>query len=208
MSQELRGEPAIAEPQSMCSTGAAVAVTPTTVMTTPVKGLEKAGSLAAITRVLDRVNQGIMIIAGVALLGAALVLTYGVVTRYFLKVSTDWQDEASVFLIVGSIFMCGAYVQSQRGHVGIEALAAILPAGVNRVRKALIDIASLAFCAFFSWKSWEMFHEAFSGGYRTESSWAPPLWIPYGLLALGMMNLSLQLLVQVAAHFTRKRQTP
>jgi TRAP-type C4-dicarboxylate transport system permease small subunit len=169
---------------------------------------EKAGVLAAITRVLDRVNQGIMIIAAIALFGAALVLTYGVVTRYFLKVSTDWQDEASVFLIVGSIFMCGAYVQSQRGHIGIEALAAILPARVNRIRKAIIDIASFAFCTFFSWKSWDMFHEAFSGGYRTESAWAPPLWIPYGLLALGMANLSLQLLVQVAEHFTRKRQAP
>ncbi|MGA2963719.1 MAG: TRAP transporter small permease [Candidatus Korobacteraceae bacterium] len=183
---------------------AATQLTPSTA----VKQEEKAGALAAITRVLDRVNYGIMIVASVALLGAALVLTYGVVTRYFLKVSTDWQDEASVFLIVGSIFMCGAYVQSQRGHVGIEALATILPASVNRVRKAVIDIASFAFCAFFSWKSWQMFHEAFSGGYRTESTWAPPLWIPYGLLALGMANLSLQLLVQVAAHFTRKRQTP
>ena len=94
-------------------------------MTVPIKEPQKAGVLAAITRVLDRVNQGIMIIAAIALFGAALVLTYGVVTRYFLKVSTDWQDEASVFLIVGSIFMCGAYVQSQRGHIGIEALAAI-----------------------------------------------------------------------------------
>lgn len=197
MSQGLGDEHAI--------TGAAAAIlTPSTV----VKEAEKAGVLAAITRVLDRVNYGIMVVSSVALLGAALVLTYGVVTRYFLKVSTDWQDEASVFLIVGSIFMCGAYVQSQRGHVGIEALATILPASVNRVRKAMIDIASFAFCAFFSWKSWQMFHEAFSGGYRTESTWAPPLWIPYGLLALGMANLSLQLLVQVAAHFTRKRRTP
>jgi TRAP-type C4-dicarboxylate transport system permease small subunit len=197
MSQGLEDERAIAR-------ATATMLTPSAVVKEP----EQAGALAAITRVLDRVNYGIMMVAAVALLGAALVLTYGVVTRYFLKVSTDWQDEASVFLIVGSIFMCGAYVQSQRDHVGIEALATILPASVNRVRKAVIDIASFAFCAFFSWKSWQMFHEAFSGGYRTESTWAPPLWIPYGLLALGMANLSLQLLVQVAAHFTRKRQTP
>ncbi|MGD0974186.1 MAG: TRAP transporter small permease [Candidatus Korobacteraceae bacterium] len=203
MSEGSGDEPAIGEPQS--SAGTATIITPSTVA---VREAEKTGALAAITRVLDRVNQGIMIIAGIALLGAALVLTYGVITRYFLKVSTDWQDEASVFLIVGSIFMCGAYVQSQRGHVGIEALASILPESVNRIRKVFIDIASFAFCAFFSWKSWEMFHEAFSGGYRTESTWAPPLWIPYGLLALGMANLSLQLLVQVAAHFTRKRQSP
>lgn len=204
MSQEAGAALAIGDSDNMGNTGtrdgeaAAVAA----------KQPEARGVLAAITKVVAALNQGIMIVAGVALLGAALVLTYGVVTRYFLKVSTDWQDEASVFLIVGSIFMCGAYVQSQRGHVGIEALGAILPASVNRVRRVLIDIASFAFCGFFSWKAWAMFYEAFAGGYRTESTWAPPLWIPYGLLALGMTNLSLQLLLQIAAHFTQKRQTP
>jgi hypothetical protein len=35
----------------------------------------------------------------VALIAADLVLTYSVIVRYFLKISTDWQDEMSVFLI-------------------------------------------------------------------------------------------------------------
>jgi len=58
---------------------------------------------------------------------SALVLTYSVFSRYFFKAATDWQDEAAVFLLVGAIFLCGAYVQSFRGHVGIEAIASILP---------------------------------------------------------------------------------
>ena len=32
-----------------------------------------------------------------------------------------------MFCIVGTVFLCGAYVQSQRGHIGIEAMAGILP---------------------------------------------------------------------------------
>jgi TRAP-type C4-dicarboxylate transport system permease small subunit len=164
------------------------------------------GVLATITRVSDRFNREIMRLGSIALLAAAFILTYSVLTRYFLKVSTDWQDECSVFLLVGSIFMCSAYVQSYRGHVGIEALASILPASVNRVRRFLIDVFSCAFCGFFSWKSWAMFHEAWSEGQTTESTWAPPLWIPYGLLALGMTILSLQLLLQIFAHFSRQRK--
>jgi TRAP-type C4-dicarboxylate transport system permease small subunit len=125
-----------------------------------------------------------------------------VVTRYFLKIATDWQDEASVFMLVGAMFMCTGYVQSLRGHVGIEALATILPAGVNRVRMILMDIFSTLFCSFFSWKSWTLFHEAWSEGHTTSSSFAPPLWIPYGMMAVGMTLLALQLFLQSATQIT------
>jgi TRAP-type C4-dicarboxylate transport system permease small subunit len=164
------------------------------------------GLLATLTRITNRFNEWIMRLSTIALLAASLILTLSVVTRYFLKVSTDWQDEASVFLLVGAIFMCGAYVQSYRGHVGIEALAGILPPKVNRIRKIFIDLFSLAFCAFFAWKSWTMFHEAFAGGYTTSSTFAPPLWIPYGLLAFGMTNLSFQILLQIPVHFLQYRE--
>ncbi|MFI5295098.1 MAG: TRAP transporter small permease [Thermodesulfovibrionales bacterium] len=149
-----------------------------------------------------------MKLATIAILAAACILTYSVVTRYILKVSTDWQDEASVFLLVGSIFMCSAYVQSYRGHVGIEAIADILPPKANRIRMFFVDSASLIFCLFFSWKSWAMFHEAFAGGHTTSSTWAPPLWIPYGFMALGMSNLSLQILLQIPEHFSEAGEKP
>jgi TRAP-type C4-dicarboxylate transport system permease small subunit len=172
----------------------------------PAKGPEMAesGILAKIDRLIARLNEWVMTVCTFAIMAAACILTYSVVSRYFLKVSTDWQDEASVFLLVGAIFMCCAYVQSYRGHIGIEALASILPASVNRIRKVLIDIASLSFCGFFSWKSWTLFHEALVQGHTTSSSFAPPLWIPYGLMAVGMTILVLQLLLQVLAHFVRK----
>ena len=70
----------------------------------------------------------------VALLAAALVLTSSVVSRYVLHASTDWQDEAAVFCLVGATFLCAAYVQSLRGHVGIEAL--VDAAAAARERRA------------------------------------------------------------------------
>jgi TRAP-type C4-dicarboxylate transport system permease small subunit len=159
------------------------------------------GLLAMLTRLMTRINDWIMVVSTVAMLAAACVLTLGVLLRYFLKIPTDWQDETAVFLIVGSIFMCGAYVQSYRGHVGIEAVAAVLPESVNRVRRKLVDIGSFGFCAFFSWKSWTLLFEALHEGQTTSSSFAPPLWIPYGLMAVGMTLLALQLLLQIPMHF-------
>lgn len=159
--------------------------------------------LRPLARALLIVNRGVMAVGMLALLVAALVLTSSVVSRYFLRASTDWQDEAAVFCLVGATFMCGAFVQSIRGHVGIEAVSSILPASVNRARQGLVDLMCMAFCAFFAWKSWTLLHEAWVDGQTTSSSWAPPLWIPYLLMSLGMSLLSLQLAVQAIASVNR-----
>ena len=164
--------------------------------------------VAALSRVLDRINQALLLMSMLAMVLTALVLTYSVVSRYFFKLPTDWQDEASVFMLVGVTFFCGAYVQSLRGHIGIEALAGLLPASVNTARMIFVDVVSLAFCAFFSWKSWSLFHEAWVDGQTTSSTFAPPLWIPYGMMAAGMTLLALQVAVQVLARLTNKRGTP
>lgn len=148
-------------------------------------------------RLMHAVNRAVVGVSMLALVAAALVLTSSVVSRYLFKASTDWQDESAVFLLVGVTFLCAPWVQQQRGHIGIEALAAILPAGVNRVRRLLVDVFSLLFCGFFAWKSWTLFHEAWVDKQTTSSSWAPPLAIPYGLMALGMSLLTIQILLQL-----------
>jgi len=154
-------------------------------------------------RLLGWINTRLLNASMLALLAACLILTGSVFLRYFLKAPTDWQDEVSVFLLVGAIFFCAAHVQSQRGHIAIEALAGLLPAAVNRWRILFNDLVSLAFCSFFSWKSWTLLLEAVHEGQTTSSSWASPLWIPYGIMSVGMTLLALQLLLQAVAGFAR-----
>ena len=146
---------------------------------------------------LATVNRAIVLLSAIALLLASVVLTYSVVLRYFTPEPTDWQDEFSVFLLIGVTFMSAAWVQSQRGHIGIEAVAHLLPPKLDRIRLRLVDAASALFCAFFAWKSWTLLYEAWDEGYVSSSSWAPPLWIPYLMMALGMSLLTLQILLQV-----------
>jgi TRAP-type C4-dicarboxylate transport system permease small subunit len=163
------------------------------------------GRLGLLEIALNVVNRAMAAVGMVALLVASLVLTYSVVSRYLFHAATDWQDEVAVFCIVGAVFLAGAWVQSQRGHVGIEAIASILPAPVNRGRVVAVDLMTLAFCAFFAWKSWTLFREAWVDRMTTSSTFAPPLTIPYGLMAAGMTLLVLQVALQSIGHFVRRR---
>ena len=156
-------------------------------------------------RALALVNQVIVLLSSIALVIASFVLTYSVVSRYFLHLSTDWQDELSVFLIVGAVFMSSASIQERRGHVAIEAIVGLLPARVNRVRQIIVDGASFVFCAFFAWKSWLLFAEAWTENFHSESTWAPPLWIPYSLMTVGMTLLAAELAMQVVVALTSSR---
>jgi TRAP-type C4-dicarboxylate transport system permease small subunit len=154
--------------------------------------------VAVFERGLAFCNNIIVVFAAVALIAACVILSYSVLGRALFHSPNYWQDEAAVFLLVGATFMTAAYVQGQRGHIGIEAFVSLLSPTVNRVRLWLIDVASFLFCAFFAWKSWTLAHEAWVDGQVSNSMWSPPLAIPYVLMASGMTLLCLQILLQIA----------
>jgi TRAP-type C4-dicarboxylate transport system permease small subunit len=159
---------------------------------------ETSHSLVAVAeRVLSWCNDVIVVFAAIALIAACAVLSYSVLWRALFHSPNYWQDEAAVFLLVGATFMTSAYVQQQRGHIGIEAFVGLLSPLANRIRLWLVDVASFLFCAFFAWKSWTLAHEAWVDGQVSNSMWSPPLAIPYSLMASGMTLLCLQILLQI-----------
>jgi TRAP-type C4-dicarboxylate transport system permease small subunit len=148
-------------------------------------------------RALAVLNGIIAVFAAIALVAASAILSYSVLGRALFHSANYWQDEAAVFLLVGATFMTAAYVQGQRGHIGIEAFIGLMSPRANAIRLWLVDVASLLFCGFFAWKSWTLAHEAWVDGQVSNSMWSPPLAIPYVLMALGMSLLCVQLLLQI-----------
>jgi TRAP-type C4-dicarboxylate transport system permease small subunit len=163
--------------------------------------------VAAFEHTLSLINKILAFLAAIALIAACVVLSYSVLGRALFHAANYWQDEAAVFLLVGATFMTAGYVQSRRGHIGIEAFVGLLSPLANRIRLWLVDVASLLFCAFFTWKSWTLTYEAWDEGQVSNSMWSPPLDIPYGLMACGMTLLCVQILLQIILPLTgAKRQ--
>ena len=103
----------------------------------------RTGLTAALDRSLAVLNRIIVVFASLALVAACAILSYSVLSRALFKAANYWQDEAAVFLLVGATFMTAAYVQQNRGHIGIEAFVGLLSPLANKVRLWLVDAATL-----------------------------------------------------------------
>jgi TRAP-type C4-dicarboxylate transport system permease small subunit len=163
----------------------------------PPADVPHAGVLGFVQLGLNGVNAAMAVLSSLALAAAGLVLTWEVVGRYFLEIPSDWQDELSTLLLIGATFASAAWTQARRGHVAIDALGEVLPPRVDRVRRRLADLCACVFCAYFAYKSFQLFADAWSEGQTTPSAWGSPLWIPYFSMAAGMALLSVQQAVQV-----------
>ncbi len=154
----------------------------------------KPGGIAGI---VDTVNEAAFTLSAIALLLAAVVLTFGVVVGHTLGTALAWQDEVTIFLIAGAVYLSAAAVQARRGHIGIEVLDHILPPRVNSARRAIVDGVVLVFCLLFAWEAGGLLNEAVQEGQTSHSAWGPPLWIPYLVLTIGMTMLAVQVALQV-----------
>ena len=146
---------------------------------------------------VEAFNRLVYWMSALAILLSSLILTYEVVMRYFLKIPTIWEIESAIYLGVLATFMGAAYGQKDGAHINIDLVIRALPVGVRRKLERVTSFLSLLFCIYVAYKGWELFWEAFSKGWRSESLWGPPLAIPYFFLPFGLTLLSLQFIIQI-----------
>lgn len=154
-------------------------------------------ALNGYVHIVDALSRAAGAIATLLLAGAVLVVCQMIFVRYVLNGSTIWQTEFVIFSIVAATFIGSPYVLLHRGHVRVD----LLPEALTGRRRLALEIAagllSIVFCAMLGWAGWHYFYEAASRGWKTETVWALPLWIPLLPLPLGFGLLCLQYVAEL-----------
>lgn len=158
--------------------------------------------MGAFIAAVRRLSQLCGILAALLLLAAVLVVCHLVFIRYALNESAVWQHEFVSFSLIGSTFLGAPYLLLTHGHVNVDLLPLYF-GGRGRLLLALLASGvSLAFCVIVGWAGFEWWHEAFAADWRGDTVWAPPLWVPYFAVPLGLGLLALQYVADIAALLT------
>ncbi|MBU1210011.1 MAG: TRAP transporter small permease [Alphaproteobacteria bacterium] len=131
------------------------------------------------------------------LAAAVLVVCQMIFIRYALNSSTVWQTEFVIYSIMASTFIGSPYVLLHRGHVGVDLVPTMLGGPGRFILEMIGGIISLAFCIVLAYSGWIYFHEAWEGGWTTDTVWALPLWIPLLPLPLGIGMLCVQYVAEL-----------
>ena len=155
------------------------------------------------TRIIDGLTYIMGWIAALCLVAAAVIITEAVIVRKVLNVSTIWQIEASVFMLIFVVFAGAPLVQKNEHHLNVDLVIIHLSPRTREIILIIVSILTCVLSAILAWYAWPMWWEAVVNNEHSESLWGPPLWIPYLFLPLGMTMLFLQYIVYIQKKIKR-----
>lgn len=159
-----------------------------------------------LAKAIERISYITGLIGAVAILVAALVVTEGVFVRKVLNISTIWQTELAIFLLMYACFVGAALTQNRNGHLNVDLVVIHMSPKTREMVLLTAAILSALLCLVLAWYAWPMWWQGVVENEHSESLWGPPLWIPYFFLPLGMTLVFLQYLVQIIRSINKIRE--
>lgn len=130
---------------------------------------------------------------------AVLITCQMIFVRFVLNGSTVWQTEAVIYLIISATLIGLPYVQRLRGHVNVDLIPLMFRGKARFALCVLTLTLSIAIVAVMFFYGAELWHVAWARGWKSDTVWGVPLWIPYLSLPVGFGLLMLQLVADMIA---------
>ena len=154
--------------------------------------------LPLVVRLIGHLSTICGVIASFMILASVLITCQMIFIRAVLGRSTIWQTEAVIYLMIGATLIGLPYVQKLKGHVGVDLIAHLIGPTARRVLAFATLLVTAGMIAVMLYYAYDMWHFAWARGWKSETVWAVPLWIPYLSVPLGFGLMLLQLVADLA----------
>lgn len=137
------------------------------------------------------------ILAEIGACALAVVVIWGVVLTYVFTSSDTFSVEMSEYLLVFICFASIPYILREGRHVRVDAFVQLLSPKSRPKVELVASILAMGFCALVVWKAAGVTLLNYQRGFRSASLVSLPLWIPYLIITLGFLLLTLQYIVTI-----------
>lgn len=145
---------------------------------------------SVLRRVLDFPLEDVLGTA--ALLAAFVVMSVQIFLRYVLNDSLIWSEEAARYLLVAIAFLGCATGCRKACHIRIDAVDLVLSQGTRRALSLAVDAVVLFYVAYVAWLAIEIIPIL---GRQPSTAMRMPMWIAYGVIALGFALAALRIVL-------------
>lgn len=145
----------------------------------------------------ERLSRLGAVLAEICLVLLLILVFNEVIARYVLNKPTLYSVELSEYLLLFVAFMAAGWVMQNERHVRMHSVINLMPVKVRHVLDICTSCIVLIFCLILVWEGAEASVMAFAGGYHSSSLLNVPLWIPYAIIPIGALILSLQIVVRI-----------
>ena len=156
-----------------------------------------------VLRAIGWLSQIAGIISALLILASVMVTCQMIFIRFVLNESTIWQTEGVTYMMIAATMLGLPYVQYLRGHVNVDLLPLMLPAGARMVLAICVLLLTIGVAGGMLWYGYDFWHEAWDWGETSNTPWNPKLWVPYLALPVGFGLYTLQVAADFAAMLMR-----
>lgn len=111
--------------------------------------------MSAYTRLCAALSRWSLRGAVLGLVILVVCVQWQVLGRYVLNDSPTWTEPVALLLVLYITALAVAVGVRDAGHLGMESLTALLPAGAQRVAQGVIHLCVLAFAVLLGVAGWE-----------------------------------------------------
>jgi len=98
-----------------------------------------------LTAINSRLSRWAMYIACACLIGLLCVVVYGVVLRYLFNNAPPYVEQLALLLVISVAMFGAAAGVRDAGHIGLDSVVALLPAGLQFACGVIVFVLSVVF---------------------------------------------------------------
>ncbi len=140
-------------------------------------------------KIFDKINSVAepieRFIAVICFIGMCLVVMYGIICRFILKIPNLYGEEISRYLMILSVYVAVAIGVKRKEHIRVDAFINCLPEKVRRFVDALGVCITAVGYGFLSYLSYDMVSRLMRTRQLTPCM-RIPMYLPYLALVVGL----------------------